>query len=117
MGALTAEHIFDLLGVRLRAEDVADLSAVAAFNFSDTGEQWIVELSNRALSAIRGVAESPDVTLDLPLTALIEALVTPASFVESIGNGTIAVTGDLGAVALILGHLDTFVGGFPIVEP
>jgi alkyl sulfatase BDS1-like metallo-beta-lactamase superfamily hydrolase len=117
MEALTAEHIFDLLGVRLRAEDVADLSAIAAFNFSDTGEQWIVELSNRALSAIRGVTESPDVTLDLPLTALIEALVTPASFVESIGNGTIAVTGDLGAVALILGHLDTFVGGFPIVEP
>jgi alkyl sulfatase BDS1-like metallo-beta-lactamase superfamily hydrolase len=117
MSALTAEHIFDLLGVRLRAEDVAGEQVVVVFHFTDTGEEWLVELSNRALSAIKGLTSGPDAKVELPLSALIDMLVNPPSFVEGISAGLIKVSGDANAIRLILGNLDKFVGGFAIVEP
>jgi alkyl sulfatase BDS1-like metallo-beta-lactamase superfamily hydrolase len=39
------------------------------------------------------------------------------TFIESIGSGEITLEGNGMALANIFGHLDTFMGGFPIVEP
>jgi alkyl sulfatase BDS1-like metallo-beta-lactamase superfamily hydrolase len=120
MHALTIDQIFDLLGVRLRAEDLGGVSATLHWVFTDVAKaesEWGLELSNRALSATRQAPKQSDASLTLARTTLIAVLSGETTMVEAITAGLVKVSGDAGAIVKVLGNLDRFEGGHAIVEP
>ncbi len=118
ISALTVELIFDSLAIRLKAEEVSGRHVKVNFKFTDVGEEWTLGLENSALHAVRGrVAPAADVTVTLTRLTLIAIANNEATFADAISAGDVTVEGNDAALQEIFGHLDTFVGGFAIVEP
>lgn len=64
MSAVTNAHLFDALAVRVNAPKLEGLAFRAAWHFTDSGEHWLVELSNGAMHADRRDEAPPaDVSL------------------------------------------------------
>jgi alkyl sulfatase BDS1-like metallo-beta-lactamase superfamily hydrolase len=124
ISSLQPTHIWDLIGTRLRAEDMGGVKRTALVHFTDLNERWIIELSNRAFSAIpvagdAGVlqVDQPDVVLRMSLKTLIELFARRTTAAEVFSSGLATIEGDATTVGLVLGNLDQFVGGFNIIEP
>jgi alkyl sulfatase BDS1-like metallo-beta-lactamase superfamily hydrolase len=124
ISSLQPNHVFDLIGTRLRAEDLGGARGTAMIHFTDRAEFWIVEVSHRAFSAIQvedqgGVSnvDEPDVTLSLPLPTLLELFARRKTAADVFGSGLATIEGDVATIEMILGNLDQFVGGFNIIEP
>ena len=94
------------------------LRATSNFRITDTGEDWVLGLSNRTLHAVGGRhAPDADATFRLERAALLAIVDGQATFADGIAAGSIEVTGDASAVDRIFTNLDTFLTNFPIVEP
>lgn len=128
IGALSVDQIFDAVAVRLRSEDVAGLSAVVHWDFTDIGERWLLTLTNRALSAVllgsspstesqNALARTADVSVSLTKTTLGLVISGQTTFLDAVQDGKIMVSGDPDGLTNIFGNLDTFQSGFAIVEP
>jgi alkyl sulfatase BDS1-like metallo-beta-lactamase superfamily hydrolase len=118
MNALTIEFIFDAMAIRLKSEEVVGLRALLNFRFTDIGEEWILGLDNCAVRSRKGRLDSAaDCTLTMTRETMLGIVGGTKTFIESIGSGEITLEGNGMALANIFGHLDTFMGGFPIVEP
>ena len=115
--ALTVEQVFELLGVRLKAENVGGVRHVVQWVFTDLNESWRLELSNRTLSAWIGTAASPDATLTTTRAALVSVIAGDATMLEAINDGRILLEGNTEALTAIFLNLDVFQSGFAIVEP
>ena len=115
---LTVEMLFDLMGVRLRAEDLDGVSASTNWHFTDVGETHNLGLEHRALHHRPGRSdEGADADVSLAkadLAALLRGDVDLDGFLAL--NG-VDLSGDESAVRSILGSLDSFSGLFGIVEP
>jgi alkyl sulfatase BDS1-like metallo-beta-lactamase superfamily hydrolase len=120
MDALTIDQVFDLIAIRLRAEELAGVSVTLHWVFTDVvpeQSEWRVELSNRALSAIPRAPLQADATLTLERTTLIGMLSGRTTMVDALSAGLMSVAGDVSAIGKVLGNLDRFAGGHAIVEP
>jgi alkyl sulfatase BDS1-like metallo-beta-lactamase superfamily hydrolase len=124
IAALQPTHIFDLIGTRMRAEDLGGVRQTALVHFTDVNEYWMIEVSNRAFSAIpvdgpSGVSlvDHPTVTLALSVRTLTELLSRRKTAAEVFGGGLATIEGDATTITDLLGNLDQFVGGFNIIEP
>ena len=118
LAAMSTEQIFETLAVSLRSEDVGGLRATINFRITDTGEDWVLGLSNRTLPAVGGrPAPAADATFRLERAALLAIVDGQATFADGLASGSIEVTGDASAVDRIFTNLDTFLTNFPIVEP
>ncbi|MDM0085373.1 alkyl sulfatase dimerization domain-containing protein [Variovorax sp. J31P179] len=116
--AMPLELYFDYLGVRLDSSKVGDEALLANWRFTDLAVNWVVELSNRTLSAHPGAA-NPDAEIDLTLTrgVLDEISMGRASFRSAVESGGIRITRGQGSFLGIVDALDTFPSVFPIVAP
>ncbi|MCP3913359.1 MAG: MBL fold metallo-hydrolase [Actinomycetia bacterium] len=118
LAALTTEQIFDLFGVRLNADAVAGQYAVINWRFPDTDENHVLGLRNRALHHRAGVIDpSAHASITLDRTTLDEIVLGATTAAEAIGGGAITIEGDADALLAVLGNLDQFQRGFPIVTP
>jgi alkyl sulfatase BDS1-like metallo-beta-lactamase superfamily hydrolase len=116
--ALTIELIFDSIAIRLRSEEVGGKDVTINWRFSDIGEEWVLGLRHRALHAVRGRNDdAARATVTMTRAALIDVVAGESTFADLVGRGEVSVGGDPTALSEIFGHLDTFAGGFPIVEP
>lgn len=115
--SLTIDQVFDLIGVRLKSEDVAGLHVVVGWRFTDVDEDWTLELSNRALSAFPIAPEAPDVRVVISAEVLRKIVGGMTNFVDAAAAGQVGLEGDPDALRAIFGHLDRFVGGQALVEP
>jgi len=116
--ALTIDMVFDAIGVRLNSDAVAGEHVVTNWNFTDTGETWVLALENQTLHYVRGRHdEGATVTISLPKTVLGQLLVGATTFLDAAEAGDIAIDGDAAALLTIFGNLDEFDTAFPIVEP
>ncbi len=116
--ALTVELMFDVLAIRLKAEEVAGVAVQTNWHFTDIDERWVLELSNRALHATRH-ARDPRADVEVVTTAatLRNVFGGRITLLEAIADGSIAITGNNASLMSIFAHLDTFTTGFAIVEP
>lgn len=115
--ALTVEQVFELLGVRLKAEAVGGIRAVVQWIFTDIEEVWRLELSNRTLSSWKGLVDAPDATVTTTRAALVSVIAGDVTLIDAIADGRVTLAGNADALATIFTNLDVFQSGFAIVEP
>lgn len=118
--AMTVDQLFDAMAVRVRAEDVGGIAAVAHVRLGGDapwGGDWTVILSNRAMTAVEGLHETADVTLTTDRSVLIDLSSASTTIDGAVTGGRATIDGDPAALDALFGHLDTFQSMFPIVEP
>jgi alkyl sulfatase BDS1-like metallo-beta-lactamase superfamily hydrolase len=115
--SLTIDQAFDLIGIRLKSEEVGGRRVVIGWRFTDLAEDWTLELSNRALSAYPVAPDHPDVTVQLTAALLRQVVGGRTTFVEAADAGDLVLHGDAEALRTVFGNLDRFAGGHAIVEP
>jgi alkyl sulfatase BDS1-like metallo-beta-lactamase superfamily hydrolase len=118
ISALTIEQCFDVLAVRVKSEDVGAMRVSINWHLSDLDENWTLELSNRALSSTQH-RHNPDAAATVTTTrpVFVDVITGGSTFVDQVVAGAVAIDGDADALRIVLGNLDTFRSGFPIVEP
>jgi alkyl sulfatase BDS1-like metallo-beta-lactamase superfamily hydrolase len=116
--ALPIDMMFDTIGVRLKAEELAGVSLSINFTFTDIDEQWVFGISNRAIHYTAGKqADDADATVVTSRDALLAVTARETTVDASLETGAMRVEGDAGALRTVFDHLDVFESGFPIVEP
>ncbi|MCB0999603.1 MAG: MBL fold metallo-hydrolase [Acidimicrobiales bacterium] len=116
--AMDVEQIFDSLAVKVKSEEVGGLSATINFSFTDLGEDWVLELSNRTLHAVAGRhRDGADVTFRLTKHVLQQVIEGSTTFAAAVEAGAADARGDVSAAARVFDHLDVFHNFFKLVEP
>ena len=116
--ALSVSQLFDSVAVRIDGPRAWDEHLLIAWNVSDEGTTYLVELRNGALHQ-RTAAEAPEGVTAFTLTrhALIGLVTGELDLVASLGDGTVAVTGDPGVLARLVALVGPVDPGFNIVTP
>ncbi len=110
--------LFDYMAMRLNGPKAEGKSMKLNWRFTDTGEQYVLELENAALSYIAGrQAADADLTVSLARETLNAILLGKTTFENEVGAGRIAMTGDARVLGELLSMLDTFDFWFNIVTP
>lgn len=117
--AMTTEMLLQLVGVRLNGLAAATRDVALHLVITDRNESWHVGVEHGALHhSLSGALEvTPEATLSiahLPFAALAGGNRTLRELEE---EGDAHVTGDRSAVEHLVGNLDAFRFGFPIVTP
>jgi alkyl sulfatase BDS1-like metallo-beta-lactamase superfamily hydrolase len=117
--ALPPQDYFDYLAIRIVAERAEGRRIALNWKFTDTGEAFLVDLENGALSALEGAARpEADATVTMSRATLARIALQQLGLQESIDRGEILVTGRRpAALGELLGLLETFPTHFNIVEP
>ncbi|MDM0112359.1 alkyl sulfatase dimerization domain-containing protein [Variovorax sp. J22R133] len=116
--ALTLDMFFDYLGVRLNGEKAAGKTTVLNWQFTDTKQNYVLNLENSALTYVAGAqSANADATLTLTRATLDEISLQKTTFPAALQAGLISVTGKREKVGELLGMLDTFPNTFPLIEP
>jgi alkyl sulfatase BDS1-like metallo-beta-lactamase superfamily hydrolase len=88
------------------------------WSFTDTGERFILNLENSALTFVAG-AEAADAhaSFTLARNTLDEVIAKLTTFPEAVGAGKIKIAGDAMRLAELMALMDEFPRMFEIVEP
>lgn len=114
--AMSVEMIFDFLAVRLNHEKADGLRLGVNIAFTDTHENYALELSNSVLNNTRGrVLAKPDAALSLTRAALFKMLVAKVPLAQLVQAGEVKLDGDPKTLAALFGNFDQFDPQFPIV--
>ena len=118
LAALRTEQLWDVLGVRLNGPKAEGKHIVLNWSFSDTGETFVLNLENSALTYTEGVqSEKADASFTLARSTLDEVIAKQTSFPEAVGAGKIKVGGNPMRLGELMGLMDEFPRMFEIVEP
>jgi alkyl sulfatase BDS1-like metallo-beta-lactamase superfamily hydrolase len=116
--AMSLDLFFDYLGVRLNGAKAAGARIALDWEFTDTGEQVALLLSNGALSHVIGRKhETADATITLTRDALNRFILGTSSLDDQAKSGEITVEPDLAPLDQLLALLDEFSLWFNIIEP
>jgi alkyl sulfatase BDS1-like metallo-beta-lactamase superfamily hydrolase len=118
LAALRTGQLWDVLGVRLNGPKAEGKHIVLNWSFTDTGESFVLNLENSALTYTEGTqAPSADASFELARSTLDEVIATLTSFPEAIAAGKVKGGGDMGRLAELMSLMDEFPRMFEIVEP
>ena len=130
LSAMSVDQVFDSMAVRLKAEEVGGQRVLVNLTIHDndihdndihdneTGERWVLGLSNRALHHVRGRHDpAAAVTLTMAKATLLAAAEATTTLANAVRAGDAVALGDLAAAALIFDHLDVFFTNFGLAEP
>jgi len=116
--SLPLDMYFDFMAVRLNGDKAAGQRIVLNWRFTDTDQEYILNLENSALTFVADAqTDNADVTLTLARATLDEISLQKTNFAEALNSGRIAVAGDAAKLTGLLDMLDTFAPDFPVVEP
>ena len=116
--AMTLDMYFDFMGIRLNGPKSADKRLRLNWNFTDTGDQYLLELENSVLVYTKGQqAADADATLNLTRAVLDAVALQQTAFPKELAAGTVSITGNPAAFGQLMGLMDTFDRTFPIVTP
>lgn len=114
--AMSVEMIFDFLAVRLNHEKADGLHLGVNIVFTDSHENYALELSNSVLNNTRGrVLARPDAALTLSRAALFKMLLAKVPLAQLVQAGEVKLEGDPKALAALFGNFDQFDPQFPVV--
>ena len=116
--ALSLEQVFDVLGVRIDGPAAAVRTLVTNWDFTDTGEQFVVAVEHGAIHHVRGRLD-PEAAVTITLTrSTLDGILTGATaLADALAAGQIALEGDLEALAWFFGLMETSTPDFPGVTP
>jgi alkyl sulfatase BDS1-like metallo-beta-lactamase superfamily hydrolase len=118
LAALRTGQLWDVLGVRLNGPKAEGKRIVLNWSFTDTGETFVLNLENSALTYTERVqAENADASFTLARSTLDEVIAKKTSFPEAVAAGKIKVAGNPLRLAELMGLMDEFPRMFEIVEP
>ncbi len=116
--ALTVEMLFDFIGVRLNGPKAEGKRAVINWIFEDTGERYVLNLENCALTYVAGKnRDDADASLTLTRPTLNAIFARQTTFMQEIQAGSVKIAGNPMKLMELFGLLDTFQPTFEIVEP
>ncbi len=115
---MTLPMCFDLMGIMLNGPKADGKKIVINWNFTDTGDKFVLNLENSALTYSSGkLSDKADVTLTLKLATLKSVITGITTFEKEYTSKNIAVEGDITKLSELMGMLDNFVPAFNIVIP
>lgn len=116
--AMSIPLFFDYWGVRLNSDKADGKQTVINWKFTDTGEQYALNLQNSALT-YRADWQAPDadLTVTLARSTLDAITLGETQFDKEVAAGAVKLEGDGEKLADLLSMLDTFDPMFPIVTP
>jgi alkyl sulfatase BDS1-like metallo-beta-lactamase superfamily hydrolase len=118
LAALPLDTFFDLLAVRLNGLKAVGKTAVLNWVFTDTGQVYVLNLENCALTHRSGQrAAHADATLTLTRHTLNAIMLTQTTFPEAVGAKKITIEGNPAKLLELLSLFDVFSPSFAIVEP
>jgi alkyl sulfatase BDS1-like metallo-beta-lactamase superfamily hydrolase len=118
MRAMSLEQFFDFLGVRLNGPKAAGKHAMLNFDFTDTDQQFKIEMINGVLNQTPGqLAANADATVRMERETLNEILIGGTSLDAAIEAGNVDIEGDGEKLKELLSYLDSFEFWFDIVTP
>jgi alkyl sulfatase BDS1-like metallo-beta-lactamase superfamily hydrolase len=118
LAALTIDMLFDFIGVRLNGPKAAGKRAVINWIFEDTGQLYVLNLENCALTYVSGKnREDADASLTLSRATLNAIFARQTTFMQEIQSGSVKIAGNPMKLMELFGLLDTFQPTFEIVEP
>ncbi len=116
--AMTLDMYFDFLGIRLNGPKAEGKKLTLNWNFTDTGDQYVLELENSVLVYTKGKqAPDADATLNLTRAVLDAVALQQTAFPRELAAGTVSITGNPAAFGQLMGLMDTFDRVFAIVTP
>jgi len=116
--AMSLDHVFDLIGVRLNAEKAEGRRIVINWVFPEPAPPYVLNLENCALTYLADRrSERADVTVMLERGTLDRLLLRELSLADAMQSGSVRVDGDPGRIEDLLGLLDDFSLMFEVVEP
>jgi len=116
--AMSIPLFFDYWGVRLNAEKADGKQFIINWDFTDTDEQYALNLSNAALTyRVDYLAPATDLNVTLTRAALDSITLGESTFEDEVAAGAITLDGDEALLAELIAMLDTFTPDFPMVTP
>ena len=118
LAALRTEQLWDVLGVRLNGPKAEGLHIVLNWNFTDTGESFVLNLENSALTYVAGAqAPKADASFTLSRGTLDEVIAKQTTFPDAVAAGKVKFTGNPMKLGDLMALMDEFPRMFEIVEP
>ncbi len=118
LAALRTEQLWDVLGIRLNGPKAEGKHIVLNWTFTDTGETFVLNLENSALTYTEGLQSGKaDASFTLARSALDEVIAKQTSFPEAVTAGKVKVSGNAIRLAELMSLMDEFPRMFEIVEP
>ena len=118
VAALRTGQLWDLLGIRLNGPKAEGRHIVLNWNFTDTGEMFVLTLENSALTYVEGaLVATADAGFTLARVTFDEVIAKQTTFPEAVAAGKIKFTGDAMRFGELMGLMDEFPRMFEIVEP
>jgi len=118
LAALRTEQLWDVLGIRLNGPKAEGKRIVLNWSFSDTGESFVLNLENSALTYTEGVqADNAGASFTLARSTLDEVIAKQTGFREAIDAEKVKVSGDPAKLTELMSLMDEFPRMFEIVEP
>jgi len=115
---ITLPQYFDLMGSRLNGPKAEGKKIVINWNFTDTGDKYVLNLENSALTYTSGrLSTSADATLNLSRATLISVLAGETTFPKEILAGKVTIEGDALKILDLMGMMDSFDPMFNIISP
>jgi len=116
--ALTLDMIFDFMAVRLNGPKAAGRKLTLNFQFTDTGQEYVLMLDRSVLNHTADrQAEDADATIIMTRETLNDVGAKKTTVLEATLRGDIKMTGRLTAFIEFYALLDNFDFWFPIVTP
>lgn len=114
--SLSIGHFLDFLGIRLRSEAVAEQEFTINLVIPDTGEKYVIELSNGTLTNLAGFqAKDPTLTMNVNRRDLEEAMTGESTMPELIEDGRLQLAGDASVLEVLAGAMVHFELGFELL--
>ncbi|WP_238123305.1 MULTISPECIES: alkyl/aryl-sulfatase [unclassified Xanthobacter] len=116
--SMTLDLLFDYAAMRLNGDKAAGKVMKINWNFTDTNQQYVLELENSALNHIAGYqVPDADATIALSRAKLDDILLGQTTFEKEVSAGSVVVQGDANKLGELLAMLDKFEFWFNIVTP
>ena len=118
LAALRTEQLWDVLGIRLNGPKAEGKRIVLNWNFTDTGESFVLNLENSALTYVKGT-QAPDAHAGFTLarSVLDEVIAKLTTFPEAVAAGKVKVSGEPLRLGELMMLMDEFPRMWEIVEP
>ena len=116
--AMSLEHVFDLLGVRLNGEKAEGHHIVVNWRFEDLGRTYVLNLEHSALTYLADRwSDRADAAVTLDRATLDRILLRELAIPDAPQSGHFRIDGDAGKLAELFGLFDQFTSMFEVVEP
>jgi alkyl sulfatase BDS1-like metallo-beta-lactamase superfamily hydrolase len=116
--ALHTGQLFEYLGVRLNGPKAEGKTIVLNFEFTDSGERFVLNLENCALTHAKDAhAADADASLTLDRATFNELVLQTTTLPEAINAGKARAAGAASRFDELMGLMDDFERAFEIVEP